>query len=170
MNVIRSRGYSIFAIFALLSLPAFAWDATNDTDLESSDISEAAGIISVIANINISDNQSAQNITGWTYIIRDEGNCTGYLKSMQGQNLTMQAMPVDCLENLMVIDEDDINFAKAVEVIQKSLSDETTCDRIFLVKHLNLTEPIWSFSTLDGKTISVGARSGEILVAARDWS
>ncbi len=158
----RQMVSSIFAVLVLLSLTALAEDAANNIESESSDTSGSAGIISVIADINTSGNQTTQDITEWIYILRDEtGNCTGHLEPMLEGNFTIEA--IDCSEDLMPIDEGDINFAKAIEVVKKSLSNETTYERIFLVKPLNSAEPIWSFETKDGKTILVGANSGEIL-------
>lgn len=70
---------------------------------------------------------------------------------------------IECPMDLMVINESEINFTKASEVILKYLSNETAYESVFLIKPLNSTEPVWSFITRDGKKILIGASSGEIL-------
>jgi hypothetical protein len=157
--------YSIFGFLALMALPAFVGDATDNIDLRGIEIPGSAEIISVIANINTSDHQSAQSLTGWTYILRDEtGNCTGYFEPIPGQNSTIGAIPMDCPKGLMAIDKDEINFTRALEVVMRSESNEATAyDKIFLIKPLNSTEPVWEFVAQDGKKILVGAISEEVL-------
>jgi hypothetical protein len=159
--------YSFFAVLVFLALSAFAEDETNNDSSEGISISKSSGIVSVIANMNTSGNQSALAITEWTYILQDEnGNCTSHVKPVLEGNIITNV--IDCPKGLTTIEEGDINFTKAVEAIQKSLSNETTYERIFLVKPLNSTEPIWSFKIQEGQTILVGAISGDILKGSQE--
>jgi hypothetical protein len=55
-------------------------------------------------------------------------------------------------------------------IIENTLPNETAFNRIFLTKPVNSTEPIWCFIDHDGKTILIGAQSGEIISGVRTKS
>jgi hypothetical protein len=162
---------SILAVLVILALPALTEEKANDTSLKSEAISSpgAAEIISVIANMNASANQTIQDIDGWTYILKDEnGKCTVNSEPTIEGSITANAMA--CPEDLAAIDEEDINITRAADTIENTLPKETAFERIFLTKPVNSTEPIWCFITPDGKTILIGARSGDILSGVRTKS
>jgi hypothetical protein len=173
MRIMRS---SILAVLVILALPALAEEIANDASLRPEAISApgeaeigAVAIISVIANMNASANQTIQDIDGWTYILKDEtGNCTVNSEPTIEGSITANSMA--CPEDLAAIDEEDINITRAADTIQNTLPKETAFKRIFLTKPANSTEPIWCFITPDGKAILIGARSGDILSGVRTKS
>lgn len=165
----RHMRSSIIAVLAILALPALAEEKSNDTNSEGISASGAIEIISVIANMNASGNQTIQDIDGWIYILRDKaGNCT--LKSEPTIEGSIAANATACPMDLAAIDEGDINITRAAAVIENTLPNETAFERIFLAKPVNSTEPIWCFIAKDGKTILIGARSGDILSGVRPKS
>ncbi|OPY50781.1 MAG: hypothetical protein A4E49_02573 [Methanosaeta sp. PtaU1.Bin112] len=168
MRLMRS---AILAVLVVLALPALAEEEANDTSSESEAISApgAAEIISVIADMNASANHTIQDIDGWIYLLRDEtGNCTSNSEPTIMGSIAANAMA--CPGDLAPIDEEEINITRAADVIENTLPNETAFERIFLTKPENSTEPIWCFITKDGKTILIGAGSGEILSGIRTKS
>jgi len=124
---------------------------------------EFKGLMVKTARIKNGVGTKSSDILGWDYLFRaTDGTCYTFYAAQPPLIGMTQAVPVVCPLGLRTFDSYDVDFKKAIEIL-----NTMNCGNMFVAMSLSwpltLTceEPYWHIRTSIGNDVEIGANSGK---------